>query len=152
MNIPEEAIRAALAVVDRHAGREHSNTGSVATALREALEAAAPLIAAQVLRGQSCGSCGATPYLVAAHRRGCKSCPRCGGTDSPIGEWDVCGPCAAAERSLDCRVYWGHDGCDLARGHEGKHRSANGEVDTTTAFLFGEDLTPAEIASRDAHW
>jgi len=47
LNIPEEAIEAALAVVDRHAGREHATDGKVATALREALGAAAPLIAAR---------------------------------------------------------------------------------------------------------
>lgn len=48
-------------------------------------------------RQEPCGSCGAEPQTMFAHQRGCKRCPRCGGTDQPVGEYDVCQPCAIAE-------------------------------------------------------
>lgn len=45
----------------------------------------------------------------------------------------------------DCRVYWGHSGCDLERGHEGDHADASGNrVTVHDAYLFGEDLTDEE--------
>lgn len=54
---------------------------------------------------------------------------------------------------VGCRVYWGHSGCALERGHAGNHRNEHGiEVNVRSAFLFGEDLTPAEIVERDETW
>lgn len=47
MSISDEAFAGLLAIVDRHAGRAHSSTGSVANALREVLTAHEPLIAPQ---------------------------------------------------------------------------------------------------------
>ncbi len=49
-NISDDEFAGLLAIVDRHAGKEHRADGSVAAALREVIEAAAPLIAVQVLR------------------------------------------------------------------------------------------------------
>jgi hypothetical protein len=51
-----------------------------------------------------------------------------------------------------CRVYWGHSGCDLPRGHDPDqavrtHRqfaSTGQAVTVTDAHLFGEDLTEEE--------
>jgi hypothetical protein len=44
-----------------------------------------------------------------------------------------------------CRVYWGHNGCDLDRHHAGRHRDDNGrEITPEEAVLFGEDLTTEE--------
>ena len=53
-----------------------------------------------------------------------------------------------------CRVYWGHCGCDLFRGHDGPHIGLHLDDDETKVtavhvverdaeFLFGEDA-PAE--------
>lgn len=58
--------------------------------------------------------------------------------------------------SEPCRVYWGHSGCDLPRGHDPgqqprTHRTLEPtEVAVTIrdAFLFGEDLTAEELALR----
>jgi hypothetical protein len=46
-----------------------------------------------------------------------------------------------------CRVYWGHCGCDLYRGHDGDHMGFhdwNGKITVHSAtpdakYLFGED-------------
>lgn len=54
--------------------------------------------------------------------------------------------------SEHCRVYWGHSGCDLPRGHDSGrasrvHRQLEPSEQTVTplnAFLFGEDLTDDE--------
>lgn len=51
-----------------------------------------------------------------------------------------------------CRVYWGHSGCDLPRGHDSNvairsHRQLEPIEHTATpynAYLFGEDLTGDE--------
>lgn len=56
-----------------------------------------------------------------------------------------------------CRVYWGHSGCDLPRGHDPEqpvrtHRQSEPSAQTVTvteAYLFGEDLTAEE--QRVAH-
>lgn len=47
----------------------------------------------------------------------------------------------------DCRVYWGHSGCDLPRGHDERpHRQLDPPSTATpeTAYLYGEDLTDEE--------
>jgi hypothetical protein len=56
-----------------------------------------------------------------------------------------------------CRVYWGHSGCDLPRGHDPgqearTHRqlgSSPQAATVTETHLFGEDLTAGE--QRIAH-
>lgn len=56
-----------------------------------------------------------------------------------------------------CRVYWGHAGCDLPRGHGAAqavrtHRQFEPSEQTATVtevYLFGEDLTEEE--RRIAH-
>jgi len=54
--------------------------------------------------------------------------------------------------NYDCRVYWGHSGCDLERGHRGSHRDERGGVTAETAYLFGEDLTDAERRAIEESW
>ena len=51
-----------------------------------------------------------------------------------------------------CRVYWGHGGCGLPRGHDGDrgsrvHRQlvpVEHAVTVEDAYLYGEDLTDEE--------
>jgi hypothetical protein len=53
-----------------------------------------------------------------------------------------------AQEEHGCRVYWGHCGCDLYRGHDGNHVGlhvdAGGQITMHTVTpdflnLFGED-------------
>ncbi|MER6350634.1 hypothetical protein ABT186_01960 [Streptomyces sp. NPDC001634] len=58
--------------------------------------------------------------------------------------------------SQPCRVYWGHKGCDLPRGHDPDqqvrtHRAFEPPEDARTvrdAYLYGEDLTVEELRLR----
>lgn len=64
------------------------------------------------------------------------------------------------EQPLPCRVYWGHSGCDLPRGHDfweplrTHHQTEPSEQSVTAedALLFGEDLTEAERATVARLW
>jgi len=58
-----------------------------------------------------------------------------------------------------CRVYWGHCGCDLYRGHDGPHvglHLTDDEREVAAAHvmaqdfphLFGEDALPQKLFSH----
>ena len=47
------------------------------------------------------------------------------------------------DQDRDCRVYWGHSGCNLPRGHEGEHVSESGSR-PYMGFMYGEDTTEEE--------
>lgn len=65
-----------------------------------------------------------------------------------------------ADEKPGCRVYWGHSGCDLPRGHDAEqpirthrqHQPSEQAVTVRTAYLFGEDLTEAERAMVSEVW
>lgn len=62
--------------------------------------------------------------------------------------------------SESCRVYWGHSGCDLPRGHDPEqevrtHRQVTPSEQTATiadTYLFGEDLTDEERRIGHDQW
>lgn len=47
-----------------------------------------------------------------------------------------------------CRVYWGHAGCALRRGHDGLHTDEHGHH-PDPGFMFGEDTTADERSEMD---
>lgn len=59
-----------------------------------------------------------------------------------------------------CRVYWGHSGCDLPRGHDAErhvriHRQFEPSPQSATVadvYLFGEDLTAEERRLAHDKW
>lgn len=58
---------------------------------------------------------------------------------------------------MNCRVYWGHSGCDLPPGHNPDqdirtHCQDDQAVTVEDAYLYGEDLTEAETQRRDELW
>lgn len=49
-----------------------------------------------------------------------------------------------ADDKQDCRVYWGHAGCELPRGHDGPHKDLPGHPEFPKPgegleHVFGED-------------
>lgn len=61
--------------------------------------------------------------------------------------------------SDECRVYWGHSGCDLPRGHDDNqgirvHVQLDPKNSATpdSAFLFGADLTKEERNRVEELW
>lgn len=59
-------------------------------------------------------------------------------------------PLTAEDR--DCRVYWGHSGCCLERGHverDGTGHVAESGSRPDPGLMFGEDATPNERAGLE---